>query len=159
MRGDDCAAAFHERLVWLVRDGGFSQTEVSKRVGRSQASVSEWLTETDWNLPDAEAMLRLPDALSRPEKKVNTEWFLTGQGSPYGVPTAPGALYYRGAQAELAEMELTIKRRRQALQQEENASLNGDVESAHPSSAADRVARTSRALRDAQQPKKHRRSG
>jgi len=95
---------FYQRLRAVMEGRGITQTELAKRLARSQSVVSDWLNPERRAMPDGETMLRLPAALG-----VNAEWLLSGHGAPTdptGHPVEP--LFYRGAEALLIELDRMI---------------------------------------------------
>jgi transcriptional regulator with XRE-family HTH domain len=99
--------AFYRRLVLafeaFVRRGG-SQSELARRGGWSQGTVSQWLNPDVRAMPDGESMLVLPRAL-----EVSARWLLAGIGEMADAPAAPGELYYRGADAMLGEVSSELE--------------------------------------------------
>lgn len=77
----DVLAGFRDRLRLAMSVRGITQTELGKRIGVRQATVSQWLSRTNPSEPKADQLLRLPDALG-----INGHWLLTGRGSMDDTP-------------------------------------------------------------------------
>ena len=60
---------------------GVTQTELGKRIGVRQATVSQWLSRTNPSEPKADQLVRLPESLG-----INGHWLLTGRGSMDDTP-------------------------------------------------------------------------
>lgn len=121
-----------ERLALLKSLGEFSDSEISRETEVGQTSVSAWFRER--NVPLGHSLARLPHALSRPQRRVNGHWLLTGEGEMY-LPaegeTSPES-FLRGGYAMLAEIEEALgKARRRLLDHETRLSRErgrGDLE-------------------------------
>ncbi len=74
-------AGFRERLRSAMSVRRVTQTELGKRIGVRQATVSQWLSRTAPSEPKADQLVRLPDALG-----INGHWLLTGRGSMDDTP-------------------------------------------------------------------------
>ncbi|MEZ4416215.1 MAG: helix-turn-helix transcriptional regulator [Gemmatimonadota bacterium] len=77
----DVLAGFRDRLRLAMSIRGVTQTELGKRIGVRQATVSQWLSRTNPSEPKADQLLRLPEALG-----INGHWLLTGRGSMDDTP-------------------------------------------------------------------------
>ena len=59
-----------------------TQSELARRIGVRQATISQWFSENSPAQPKAEQMVKLPHAL-----EVNGHWLLTGEGTMDDRPT------------------------------------------------------------------------
>jgi hypothetical protein len=114
------AEGLHARLVWIARNGDLKMAEIAARIGRNQGTVSPWFSDAKWSLPDATGLIGLLRALRINQKPVSARWLLIGQGSPAEMDGPPGALYYRGAQGTIAELEMSLAEMKAKLRAEEN---------------------------------------
>lgn len=55
------------------------QTELAKAIGRTQASISNVVTDSS-RRPNAESLLRMAAAL-----QCSAEWLITGEGEPFQI--------------------------------------------------------------------------
>jgi transcriptional regulator with XRE-family HTH domain len=70
--------AFQRRLRQAMGVRGVTQTELARRMGTRQSTISDWLAEPGakrTKLPSLEYVLQLPEALD-----VDGHWLLTGEG-------------------------------------------------------------------------------
>lgn len=111
--------ALIERLEQYKIQGEFSDVEIGRAARVGQTSVSAWFREK--NAPLGHILARLPRALSRPGRKVNGHYLLTGEGEMYlseEGETGSDA-FQRGKFVMLAELEEAMGRvRRKLLDQE-----------------------------------------
>ena len=70
------SATIGERIRWLIELRGYTQVELAKKMGLTQASVSNWITG-DSRKPSAPSLLKLAAALD-----ANPHWIITGEGDP-----------------------------------------------------------------------------
>ncbi len=113
------AEALHHRLLYLVDHGDLTRTAIAEAIGRHPGTVSPWFARDDWYLPDAKGLMGLLRRCTIGGARLSPVWLLCGEGGPTDTATAPGPLFYRGAQIELAELELWVRARRDRLRAEE----------------------------------------
>ena len=68
-----------DRLRYLIEVRGYSQVELAKKVGITQAAISNLVTDSS-RKPSAPTLLKLAAAL-----QANPDWILTGQGEPFEI--------------------------------------------------------------------------
>lgn len=68
-----------QRIRWLIEERGMTQAEVAAKVGITQASVSNWVTDSS-RKPSSPSLVKLADALG-----ANPTWILEGTGNPFDV--------------------------------------------------------------------------
>jgi len=144
------AEGLHMRLVWLLAHGDLTRADIAAGVGRNKGTITPWFATQGWALPDARGLMGLLRVCRISGDPVSARWLLCGNGAPVDDSAGPGPLYYRGAQVELAELELWIQGRRARLRAEEDGATAPDS-----AAAAGRVAETDRVL-EAQKKKKKR---
>lgn len=74
-------ASIGERLRWLLEVRDMKQTELAKKINRTQASISNIVTDSS-RRPNAETLLRLAAAL-----ECSAEWLIRGEGHPFEIST------------------------------------------------------------------------
>ena len=72
-------ASIGERLRWLLEYKKMKQTELAEKIGRTQSSISNVVTDSS-RRPNAETLLRLAAAL-----ECSAEWLIRGEGHPFEV--------------------------------------------------------------------------
>jgi transcriptional regulator with XRE-family HTH domain len=120
--------ALIHRLERLKQLGEFSDSELARAAGLNQTTVSAWFR--DRNAPLGHVLARLPKALSRPHRKVNGHWLLTGEGEMYlgdDHETSPES-YVRGAYAVLAEIEEALRGVRERMAGRQRGGGGGTTE-------------------------------
>lgn len=65
-----------DRLRWIIEHRGYTQVQLAKKCGITQAAISNIVTDSS-RKPSAPTLLRLVEAL-----EMNPDWFFTGEGSP-----------------------------------------------------------------------------
>jgi transcriptional regulator with XRE-family HTH domain len=68
-----------QRIRWLIEERGMTQVEVADKVGITQASVSNWVTDSS-RRPSGKSLIALAEALG-----ANPTWILDGSGHPFDV--------------------------------------------------------------------------
>lgn len=68
-----------DRLRYLIEVRGYSQVELAKKIGLTQAAISNLVTDSS-RKPSAPTLLKLAAAL-----QANPDWILTGQGEPFEI--------------------------------------------------------------------------
>jgi transcriptional regulator with XRE-family HTH domain len=68
-----------QRIRWLIEERGMTQVEVADKVGITQASVSNWVTDSS-RRPSGKSLIALAEALG-----ANPTWILDGSGNPFDV--------------------------------------------------------------------------
>lgn len=85
---DKLDAAFHrwardasigDRLRWLLEARNMKQTELAEKIGQTQASISNVITQSS-RKPSAPALLKMAAAL-----QCSADWLITGQGHPFEI--------------------------------------------------------------------------
>lgn len=66
-----------DRLRYLLETRGYTQVEVAKKIGLTQAAISNIVTNSS-RKPSAPTLLKLAAAL-----QANPDWIITGQGDPF----------------------------------------------------------------------------
>jgi transcriptional regulator with XRE-family HTH domain len=72
-------ASIGGRLRWLLEYRDMKQTELAAKIGRTQASISNVVTDSS-RRPNAETLLRMAAVL-----QCSAEWLVTGDGHPFEV--------------------------------------------------------------------------
>lgn len=72
-------ASIGERLRWVLEFRNMKQTELAEKIGRTQASISNVITQSS-RRPNAETLLRMAAAL-----QCSAEWLVTGDGHPFEI--------------------------------------------------------------------------
>ena len=70
-----------QRIRWAIEERQLTQVEVANRVGLTQATVSNWVTDTS-RKPSGPSLLKLANALG-----ISPDWIVTGAGDPFDVST------------------------------------------------------------------------
>ena len=73
---------FRDRLRRALNRRGMTQSELARKIGVRQATISQWFSNDNPAQPKAEQMIKLPAAL-----EVNGHWLLTGEGTLDDRPT------------------------------------------------------------------------
>lgn len=68
-----------DRLRYLLEVRGYSQVALAKKIGITQAAISNLVTDNS-RKPSAPTLLKLAAAL-----QANPDWILTGQGEPFEI--------------------------------------------------------------------------
>lgn len=68
-----------DRLRYLIEVRKYTQVELAKKVGVTQAAISNLVTDSS-RKPSAPTLLKLAAAL-----QANPDWILTGQGDPFEI--------------------------------------------------------------------------
>lgn len=68
-----------DRLRYLLEVRGYSQVALAKKIGITQAAISNLVTDNS-RKPSAPTLLKLAAAL-----QANPDWILTGQGDPFEI--------------------------------------------------------------------------
>jgi transcriptional regulator with XRE-family HTH domain len=89
-------------IVQEMVDAGDSQSDIAKRLGLSQPTISGWLTEERLD-PRASALGVVAQKLG-----INGHWLLTGQGSRR-VDDSATAVFADGVRAGLHRAELAVR--------------------------------------------------
>ena len=66
-----------DRLRYLLEIRGYSQVALAKKIGITQAAISNLVTDSS-RKPSAPTLLKLAAAL-----QANPDWILTGEGDPF----------------------------------------------------------------------------
>lgn len=66
-----------DRLRYLIEVRGYTQVELAKKCGITQAAISNIVTDAS-RKPSAPTLLKLAAAL-----QANPEWIITGEGDPF----------------------------------------------------------------------------
>lgn len=70
-----------DRLRYLIEVRKYTQVELAKKVGVTQAAISNLVTDSS-RKPSAPTLLKLAAAL-----QANPDWIMTGQGEPFEMST------------------------------------------------------------------------
>ncbi len=70
-----------DRLRFLLEVRGYTQVEIAKKIGITQAAISNIVTDSS-RKPSAPTLLKLAAAL-----QANPQWILDGQGDPFEINT------------------------------------------------------------------------
>jgi hypothetical protein len=149
LKGNPEADALHRRLCWVLEHADQSLTEIAERMHRQKGSIQPWFAAGDtWILPDARGIIGLLKAVTIKGMPLRADWLLLAKGPVAALPERPAELYYRAADAVLAEVDLGVTELRTRLKREEAAvrgegspASNGGLEG-----AAARVTETDRRL-------------
>lgn len=68
-----------DRLRYLIEVRRYTQVELAKKVGVTQAAISNLVTDSS-RKPSAPTLLKLAAAL-----QANPDWILTGEGDPFEI--------------------------------------------------------------------------
>jgi len=68
-----------DRLRYLIEVRGYTQVELAKKCGVTQAAISNLVTDAS-RKPSAPTLLKLAAAL-----QANAEWVITGEGDPFQI--------------------------------------------------------------------------
>lgn len=72
-------ASIGGRLRWLLEYREMKQTELAEKIGRTQASISNVITQSS-RKPSAPTLLRMAAAL-----QASAEWIISGEGHPFEI--------------------------------------------------------------------------
>lgn len=92
-----------DRLRYLLEVRGYSQVALAKKIGITQAAISNLVTDSS-RKPSAPTLLKLAAAL-----QANPDWILTGQGDPFEINVIS-----RKAEKELLEAFRNMDQQSQA---------------------------------------------
>lgn len=70
-----------DRLRYLLEARGYTQVEIAKKIGITQAAISNIVTDSS-RKPSAPTLLKLAAAL-----QANPQWILDGKGDPFEINT------------------------------------------------------------------------
>jgi transcriptional regulator with XRE-family HTH domain len=70
-----------DRLRYLIEVRGYTQVELAKKIGLTQAAISNIVTNSS-RKPSAPTLLKLAAAL-----QANAQWILDGKGDPFEINT------------------------------------------------------------------------
>lgn len=70
-----------DRLRYLIEVRGYTQVELAKKVGVTQAAISNLVTDSS-RKPSAPTLLKLAAAL-----QANPDWIISGEGDPFQMNT------------------------------------------------------------------------
>lgn len=82
-----------DRLRYLIEVRKYTQVELAKKIGLTQAAISNLVTDSS-RKPSAPTLLKLAAAL-----QANPDWIITGDGEPFQINTI-------GARAEQDLLEV-----------------------------------------------------
>lgn len=68
-----------DRLRYLIEVRKYTQVELAKKIGVTQAAISNLVTDSS-RKPSAPTLLKLAAAL-----QANPDWIMTGQGDPFEI--------------------------------------------------------------------------